>query len=316
MKNVRKLSIVPLLLCLIFIVGCSDDSDLITKPENQIPVDLKVRDGVVHFENQLAFNKTMELLHKNGPSQLENFERSIGFTNSLRSKLLSIENEELPPVNIKDLFFASVVNSEGVFFIGNTIHKITEEFEFAMPNGDEKLLTEALANRTSEKFKDAGIVEHRIISRDFSNAHFSGESQQSQSLGTDQSGNSKRIVMQAWSRNYLAYASNGVNLNTESYRRTCGLCSKKWRDSAVEYIKVSVESRQYSSITGTGYWFVLNKEEEAYSYDHVQKIMDYVVGTGVWIDTEYIKCTYSWIGGSSVNPIDYTLYNTFIEWRN
>ena len=275
--------------------------------------ELRVEDGAIHFRDIDAFSRIMSRLHDHGVSSLDEFEQQIGFSDSLRSARLEQEHDpSLDAIDIKDAFFATAVNRRGVFYIGDTVHKIGSEYEYAQEGGDEESLARLIAD--NEASPRGNLIVHRILGQDRRQAsllpHFSGMESIIKGIGTDPGGAPKRVVMEAWSRNYLTYASNGVNLTTESYRKTCGLCSKKWRDSAVPYLKVTVQSRQYSSITGTGYWFVLNSEEEVYSYHHIQEVMDYVVGTGVWIDTDYIDCTYTYI------PDDYIRRDDFVHWVN
>jgi hypothetical protein len=106
----------------------------------------------------------------------------------------------------------------------------------------------------------------------------------------------KRVVMDAWSRNYALYASNGVNITTESYRKTCGLCAKKWRDSAVEFLKVDATTVCYPSVNGVGGWETVSKSAQVTSYHHVQQVLEYVVAVvgAAWIDTQFIDCTYTY----------------------
>lgn len=304
-----------LLLMLVSISCQNDESDLLLREP-----DLKVIGDAIHFRDLDSFSRTMQSLHERGMGKLNEFEKSIGFQNSLR-QYMTDEAKDFASlnINIKDLFLATVVNERGVYYIGKSIHKIGAEFEYSLEDGNEIELNKAIAavdgSEKSGEFRTFRITGY-TKNLDIPNGHFSGQESQTQGIGTDESGNSKRIVIEAWSRNYVAYASNGVNLDSESYRRTCGWCSKKWRGSAVQFLRVEVESRQYSSITGYGNWFVLSKTEQAYSTDHIQQVMDYVAGTGVWIDTDYIKCDYIWIGGNTVRPVDYSQHNIYIEWRN
>lgn len=280
--------------------------------ESSLP-DVETVDGALHFRDVEAFSRTIESLQAGGAQDLLEFEERMGFRDSLRrSAQYSDKDATSPlPVNIKDDVFAALVNSRGIFYVAGTIHKIGADYEYALKGGTESELSLLLAAGGASR-DDGRLAVHRIGGRDSKQAisanAFSGIDSVIDDIGTDPGGNAKRVVKEAWSRNYLLYASNGVNLTTQSYRRTCGLCSKKWRDSAVSYLKVAVHSRQYSSITGSGMWFELNKQEEVYSYHHIQKVMDYVAGTGVWIDTDYIDCTYTYV------PDDGVRHDDFIHW--
>lgn len=273
--------------------------------------EVEVKDGALHFRDAAVFSSIISSLHAGGPQELQAFEERLGFHDSLRRAASARGEAEVSLVNIKDDAFATLVNSRGVFYVAGTIHKIGADYEYALEGGTEEELSHLLSAGGASAAASRLSV-HRIGGRDSKQAisanAFSGIDSVIDAIGTDPSGNAKRVVKEAWSRNYLLYASNGVNLTTQSYRRTCGLCSKKWRDSAVSYLKVAVHSRQYSSITGSGMWFELNKQEEVYSYHHIQKVMDYVAGTGVWIDTDYIDCTYTYV------PDDGVRHDDFIHW--
>ncbi len=273
--------------------------------------EVEVQDGALHFRDAEAFARTISALHAKGARELQAFEERLGFHDSLRRASTTRKEDEDALVNIKDDAFATLVNARGVFYVAGAIHKIGADYEYALQGGTEEELESLLATGVAGR-DDRRLAVHRIGGYDrkqeLSPNAFSGIDSVIDDIGTDPGGNAKRVVKEAWSRNYLLYASNGVNLTTQSYRRTCGLCSKKWRDSAVSYLKVAVHSRQYSSITGSGMWFELTKQEEVYSYHHIQKVMDYVAGTGVWIDTDYIDCTYTYV------PDDGVRHDEFIHW--
>lgn len=313
------------------LVGCGieDPSQQAVDPSQQAEGGrlrgVVVIDNTVHFDDIDAFSEAMDLAHSMGFQRLGEFEKLIGIENSLRSKLLlaAIEESEgsetgAPSLYPHDLFFASILNENGVFYNGGTIHKVTDEYEYALEGGDEETLERAVASQLGGVSSYPGLQVHRItdtlaFSKKGSNGPLNvltGMHTIFEDMGTDPGGNPKRACLEAWSRNYLTYASNGVNLTTQSYRKG-GLWGKKdWRDSAVSYMKVDVESRQYSSISGTGYWVTLQEQEEAWSYHHIQEVMDYVVGGGVWIDTDYIDCTYTYVRDNGVTV------NKFVHWVN
>lgn len=294
---------VLLLLVHCLVAACMSDD--MSTPE------VEVKDGALHFRDAETFSRTISSLHAKGVKELVAFEERMGFHDSLRRATSTHKEGEVSPVNIKDDAFATLVNSRGVFYVAGTVHKIGAEYEYALQGGTEEELDLMLSTGISAE-DERRLAVHRIGGHDskpeISPQAFSGMESVIDDIGTDPGGNPKRVVKEAWSRNYLLYASNGVNLTTQSYRRTCGLCSKKWRDSAVSYLKVAVHSRQYSSITGSGMWFELTKQEEVYSYHHIQRVMDYVAGTGVWIDTDYIDCTYTYV------PDDGVRHDDFIHW--
>ncbi len=274
--------------------------------------EITLKGDALRFDSIKAFQETMNYLNSLPIEKLEEYENQLGFANSLRSRLMVSDSEEISDevlkINVKDFRLATVVNSKGIYYIGNVIHKITDSFEFAMENGNE----ETLLNAERDDLKVDGLVKHKITGFTSAipkeNGRFSGKESIIIPIANDPSGNSKRVTMEAWSRNYLTYASNGVNLITESFRRTCGLCSRKWRDSAVQYMKVNSVSRHYPSVGGSGLWLILNNQEEAYSYHNIQKVIDYVAGFGVWIDTDYID--YTTIDDANVRR------DNFVHWVN
>lgn len=319
----RKICIMFMVALLPTLAGCGTE-DSSSYPEGESLRGIAVINNTVHFEDVAAFSEAMRVAHSMGVERLGEFEEIIGMENSLRSNLLANRDEEGDELNEHpvgyphDLFFASVLNADGIFYLGDTIHKVTDDYEYALVGGDEESLNEILASRDGLP-AHPGLKVHQITG-DLGDEGKEGDAPQRvltgmhtiiRDIGTDPSGNPKRVVMEAWSRNYLTYASNGVNLTTQSYRRGGLFGRKDWRDSAVYYLKVDVESRQYSSIAGVGSgWYVINSQEEAWSYHHIQEVMEYLVGTGVWLDTDYIDCTYTYV------PDDGIQRDEFVHWVN
>ncbi len=258
--------------------------------------DIKVIDGAIHFKNDLSFIETMNYLHKNGQAKLIDFEKLIGFNKSLRAKMVedfdSIQNMN---INIIDLFFATVVNEKGIYFIDNTIYKVTDKYEYALKNGDEKKLSDLISGQMVSNSKE--LIVRKITGSDNTqvNRDFFGESEYKTHWMV---GNvKKRVRMNAWSRNYLKYSSSGVNIYTESYRKG-GLFGRwSWRDSAVKYLRVDAETKCYAEVNGEGAWEIIKDSEDAHNADHIQTVLEYVVAVigGGWLTTEYIKCTYTYI---------------------
>ncbi len=288
---------------LFFAQACVQENESFETPKQQtaIKAEVTVIDGAVHFKDVQAFSNTMTLLHKGGIQKLEDFENSIGFQNSLRSTLVQEDGEEqVININIKDLYFASVVNQKGIYFIGNTIHKIDSEYEYALSDGNETLLSKALmlSNANAKKESVNGLVMHKITGIGISSnssARFSGKAEHITYWAIN-NGEPKRVTMDAWSRNYLKYSSNGVNITTESYRKGGALGSKAWRDSKVDYLKVDGTTKCYPSVNGTGGWELISEQAEGYDTHHVQNVFEYVAGVlgGAWLDTDYIDCTYTY----------------------
>jgi hypothetical protein len=112
--------------------------------------EVEVVSGAVHFRDIQSFSSTMAFLHQGGVTQLQEFEQSIGFQNSLRRKLIEIKEAELDAkivtdnVNVLDQYLSTVLNEKGIYFIGSTIHKIGSEFEYSLENGNEVLLETAI----------------------------------------------------------------------------------------------------------------------------------------------------------------------------
>ena len=90
--------------------------------------DIEVTDGYLSFKSLEVFKTTMNSILKKPEKELSQWSQSIKFSNSLRA---SDERDSILMSDrlISDPYFAAVVNKDGIFSIGDTLHRITEYYK-------------------------------------------------------------------------------------------------------------------------------------------------------------------------------------------
>lgn len=218
-----------------------DETDLQISDQVKNQKDVWVQNDIVYFKDRIAFKDALTELHSLDVDELETWEKSIGFSNSYRkvlnSQLSSESIDEADEFIIEDMYFASVVNQDGVFVLNDTIHKITYSTEYVIPDLDfEKLykINDDASNGLDNvetfnikrgSFKEPSEIALKSVSG-WETIEKRGDEDDdfySEDLGVD---------LKCWCVNYLAYASIGVRIigKEDSWRG--------WINRRMDYAKV------------------------------------------------------------------------------
>lgn len=120
--------------------SCEEDLIVIENEENIIEAEKSfvVVNDVVVFKSLESFSEVMLELHDYNSSELSSWEIENGITKSLRKVQLDGSDEvDNEPSNwlIPDSRFATVINSDGLYAIGDSMHYITDNNEYIYPIG-------------------------------------------------------------------------------------------------------------------------------------------------------------------------------------
>lgn len=287
-----------LIICLayVFLISCSENEIINLSEDNIISTiysnqDIVVKDQIVHFKNLEVFKNTMDELHTNGRDYLIEWENKMCFDNSLRSYYENDSINEFYPDDaiIPDPFFASVVNKDGLFVIADSIHKITYETEYVIPNYDIDLLK--TLNRPSLKSVSisGGIIEFKIERGKTNSTNLKSVS----GWNTIEINSPCGICwlsahLKCWCVNFVAYSSVGIRISGRkaNNKSTCS----NFRD----------DSMWYAGVDGCAWARPSNFPPEALlaycgsTFDsdkkNVDKTLLYQVGTSIYC--ERIECNY------------------------
>lgn len=272
MKNKYTLPVMLLVFTCLF--ACKKESSNIEASKE----DIEVKDGYLTFKNSEAFKNTMDIILKKPERELSQWNQSINFTNSLRS---SYEQDSILASDrlIPDPYFASVVNKQGMFAIGDTLHRITENYEYALKNGENTLNTLLSIQSSDEAQSIQGIKIHRVTgikeSKSGNSVSFTGK--QSRYYEQCNDGRPNRVELAVMTRNYLVYQFARVEADGEAYRRGGVFGSRNWHP----------EEMYYTTITGTIDLKLANGLTQndvpvnvsGYNQQSVGQTLDYYVGT-------------------------------------
>jgi hypothetical protein len=217
-----------------------DETDLQMSDQLENQKDVWVENDIVYFKDRTAFKDALTELHRLDVDELEAWEKTIGFSNSYRKILNNQLSDELiddkDEFIIEDMYFASVVNQQGVFVLNDTIHKITYSTEYVIPDLDfEKLnkindgVTERVNNVETFKIK-RGIFKEpsEVVLKSVSGWETKKKRGKDDGFKNDDLG----VDLKCWCVNYLAYASIGVRIigREDSWRG--------WKNRRMDYAKV------------------------------------------------------------------------------
>lgn len=239
---------------------------------------IKIVDNVVYFEDSEAFKTTMDLLVAKNIKELESWEREIGFSSSYRKVLSGESSDSLAYCTetdstfkyiIESPAFATIVNEDGVFVIGDTIHKITYDTEYLIPNIDFSALKN-IEGKGNLKSVNSSIISYKIGRQRLTPVALkSVEGTDSYIVGTrllkknyatdpnvfvnDNGSTLKKISahLHAWCNNYSSYSSIGVKI----VGRKDGFFG--WRDDAMWYASVDAETTYFDSYNSSSYTGVI-----------------------------------------------------------
>ena len=255
-----------------------------------------------------GFTNTINLLHKNGRDNLKTWEVEIGFENSLRkfyedtvvaksktNEAFETDSWEL----VSDSFFASVVNKDGIYVVGDTIHKITYDIEYLITDGDFKKL-EDLDNG----LKSSGtVIEFNIIRQQGSDKDWAGWRTIKKSCPCGNCNLSAHL--KAWNVSYAYYASCGIRITGRKY-------DGKWKDDAMWWAKVDGCARINSCIytACSGYYTVCGNAEGTNKIN-VDKTLEYWVYplSGGILFCDYVHADYYYTDDGCYNQHWYQEFN-------
>ncbi|MCG6191413.1 hypothetical protein [Maribellus maritimus] len=290
MKYFLKISLI-LIVSIFLIYSCSEEQEesfqTIDKEIAQIDYNsdgVKVVDDVVYFKNAKAFAKTMQALNEKKEKDLENWEIENGFAASYRKVLNGTSKDSLIYLTetdsafsyiIESPEFATVVNEDGVFVIGDTIHKITYSVEYMIPDLDFSALS-AIDLGDITKSAKSNIVTYEITrqkltpvclkSAAVTESYIMGSRLLRKNYNTDplvfmnDEGDLLEKIsahLHAWCNNYSNYSEIGVKIVGRK-RGTFG-----WRNDNMWYAAVSAETTYLQSYSADNYTGVIY--EKTYS---------------------------------------------------
>ena len=233
MKRVTALAVF-----LLIFSGCNRENTL---EEVQIE-DVVAVDGALHFASLSAFNTVIKKLNEGyeEDNDLTIWEESLGFENSYRKHQLKGEDY----LDVYDPVFATILNAEGVYYVGNQIHIVTPKVEYTVKDGDERKLRAIQLGNVKDL---ANVEEFEIVSDIRSiqpNARFTGKSTRKITPYSYAPHLSAHLV--AWNRTYVLYASVGVRIKG---RKNDG----GWRDDKMWYARVDYTAKVRNSAIGGSY---------------------------------------------------------------
>lgn len=271
-------------------VSCRKEVDSVApaqeKTSNRIADGVEVHNGRLVFNDMEAFKAYMEEMHSMSLEEVEAADANDGVL-SLRERYQQIDGVgEDATVTTDQLFasgellfvpdsrFASVLNQDGVFQIGDDIHKITQNMEYIITNDDEEILENSdWSNPNVTQFPieftstieqpeggKTGSANNGSTTSQNSNArtgNFWGWKETTKTIDNSENnlpqtsnGRPTRLFGAQWNVQYAVYSSHGVRSKFEYKSRYAG-----WLDEKASYIKAQGESRAtnwYGPIPQTG----------------------------------------------------------------
>lgn len=216
--------------------SCSKEESI---PNGYNSSGVKVVDDIVYFKNADAFRTTLTDLHKQGRENLTLWEEENSFSNSYR-KVLDYELSDSSDVFIEnpiieDPFFATVVNKDGIFIIEDTIHKITIDKEYLIPELNFSKLAEIEEGKNLKS--SSNIMSHQIERKVYSSNGLKSVTwwntrKKNTTSNPPVCKSNISAHLKCWCVNYIAYGSIGIRISGRKYK------NGKWRDDEMWYGKV------------------------------------------------------------------------------
>jgi hypothetical protein len=251
--TITRSLIVPLMLIgmVLFFNACEKDEAIIEEAINQVEERFVVKNGVVHFTSIESFQKTIQEIKDFGSYDLAEWEKSKGIEFSMRKfqdELVETDDNSTPSDwLIPDQKFATVVNKDGFFAIGDEMHYITKSKEYIYKT-DEDVDILNIESGKNENITVFNIVDG-LSSKNWSDkiyyfTHWEFNTPESHKH------ESFRVIAYGWSKSWAAYCSNGLGLKAE-FREKKWNGSLYWRSARFDYVEVCGTARYY--INGTLY---------------------------------------------------------------
>ena len=309
--NKIKFAYLLALISSILTISCSDDNfnneDTIDASINSDG--LYVENNIIHFTSMADFKATIDYLMSIDADRLGEWEETIGFNNSMRKYYENWVNSEPETIDdrwsiISDPVFASIVNSQGIYSVGDTIHIITYDMEYLITDGDYSKLN-MLSDLDILKSTDKSILVYPI-ERKYSeyDLKWAGWKSIEKEVGIWD----RRAQLKAWNDTYVGYASCGMRIvGRQQFKNIWG--KWKWKDWYMDWAKVEGTARMNYWITGsTSGVFEYTGSAEGSNTKDVSKTLGYAVGIGAVINCYWIHGTYYY------NESNVSL-NWYIEWN-
>ncbi len=292
-----KLNYYALIVLSVMFISISCNKEKIEK-ESLAPSDQEVyvKNNIVHFATMDNFKTTVDQLMNYTEDELEKWENSIGFNNSMRKYYQNLEEPDQPELLerwklIPDAVLATLVNDDGVYVVDGEIHKITYEYEYIIRDGDYSKLTD-IENISKNKNANSAIGVFKIQRKtNDSDLKWVGWKTYEK---TDICGmTDRRAQLKAWNITTVAYASCGMRIVGRQYIKKCGLCRKKWVDWYMDWAKVDGCARMNYWIGGsTSGVFEHCASDQGTNTKRVDKTLGYAVGIGAVVNCYWIHGTY------------------------
>ena len=190
MKKINKFVFTMILINTMLLTGCQKDFEKIDNQIIQNESDIKVIDGTLYFSDVDAFIRITNDLGELSGKDRDEWEESINFK-SLRSEIndvfnlienaktendvqqILINNEDIIydkegmiVSKIPIVLYQSICNREGVFFVGNTIHKVYENRIYTANGNNISSIDEVIAKGITEN-RDVKSKEIYLRQNDF-----------------------------------------------------------------------------------------------------------------------------------------------------
>ncbi len=198
-----------------------------------------IENNYVRFKDTSSLKSVMAELSKVKTSELANWETKHNISNSLRAFEKDTTNTVEPGnMLVTDLRFASVINKDGLFAIGDSMHLITQDKEYVYKIGTK--IAQSNLKSTSVNVRVFNIVKQNISGSSLKSMadvyHWftkSGFYQPASGHGNDKY--SRRVRCYVWSTSYLFYCSNGIGIYCQYNSSGTG----HWDDSYMQYVSLN-----------------------------------------------------------------------------
>lgn len=281
------------------IAGC-DSTGVITEPispqskENTVPhgiIPPSVIDNRIVFDDADEFRVFMASIINRKDSYLDSVQAAINFV-SLRSDTERLAEDLGKEVNeievVEDPFFATVLNPEGEFQVGDTVYKITRNYVYQvletnadylssipLRDHDSAVLTQKTSNEPSVQVFE---VERTRI--ELANKSSSSSSDRRDECASKFNGR-RRIKGQAWINHWHVFSS--ATSEIESQRKAWF----RWWRTSINWVRLDMDYNLEQVVTTEAAWgrftFVMgitkgSYTKTKYSASEVRKTLDWNIG--------------------------------------
>lgn len=273
-KYTMKRQILILVTCLILLnlltTACKKQSDFIEKVE--IPK-ITVKNDMLYFLNKESFNETINDLSDKNLNEVDDILSSYDFI-SLNSDSLN-ENRDM----ICDPIFKRLLNSNSSLQIGDDIFVIKDGFEYLISNGDIDTYKSILKNefptssinlkkRQLNFKKEFEILNNKSEGDITISAIPPFQGTRSYYSPEYNNGRPERVYMEIYSQSFVVYASQGVLMRGQAYRRGGVFGSRSWRPDEMYLARMfglqPIANSSFGQVPfDTGY--IYNQEEVNYT---------------------------------------------------